>query len=300
MSFWKKYISRSGIGFLKLFSYIPFPVLYALSDLMYILVYYLIRYRRKVVWENLSNSFPEKAISALKAIERSYYRYLCDLTLEALKTVGMNSDELNKRMVIRNPELLNRYFEQGRSVLVTAMHYGNWEWLLHMPLHIRHHQFFVYKPLQNPWFDRYMNATRSRYGGETISMNIALRKIIEAEKANMPVMTWLAADQTPPWFHNFWTTFLNQEAQFFDGPAKIAKRFGQPIIFQQVKPLRRGYYETWFEVLVADPLQLSEREIILTYVDKVEQIIKAEPEYYLWSHRRWKHNRPEEVPLNLR
>ncbi len=300
MPVWKKYLSLSGIGFLKLFAYIPFPVLYAISHLMYYGIYYLIRYRRDVVSANLANTFPEKESSELKVIERRYYRYLCDLTLEALKTVRMDGAELNKRMVIRNPELLNRYSEQGRSVLVMAMHYGNWEWLLHMPVHIRHHHYFVYKPLQNPWFDMYMNTTRSRFGGETISMNISLRKIIEAENLKKPVLTWLAADQTPPWFHPFWTTFLNQEAQFFDGPAKIAKRFNQPVIFQHVNRNRRGIYETWFEVLVDDPQNHSEEEITLAYVDKIERVIKSDPYYYLWSHRRWKHKRPSTISIHCR
>lgn len=296
----KKYVSLSGIGFLKLIAYIPFPVLYGISHLMYYCVYYLIRYRRDVVSANLATSFPDKDNSELKDIERRYYRYLCDLTLETLKTGRMDGTELNKRMAIRNPALLNRYFEQGRSVLIMAMHYGNWEWLLHMPLHIRHHQYFVYKPLQNPWFDRYLNTIRTRFGGETISMNIALRKIIEAENREKPVMTWLAADQTPPWFHPFWTTFLNQETQFFDGPAKIAKRFNQPVIFQNLNRTRRGFYETWFEVLIDDPQNHSEEEIILTYVDKIERIIKSEPGYYLWSHRRWKHRRPAAIPIHQR
>lgn len=289
-----------GILLLKLFSYIPFPALYAVSDLMYYLIYNLIRYRRQVVAVNLSKSFPEKRSAELNEIERRYYRYLCDLTLEILKTPNMDANELNSRMIIRNPELLNHYFEQGRSVLVTAMHYGNWEWLLHMPLHIGHHQYFVYKPLQNPWFDQHMNAVRCRFGGKTISMNIALRKIIEADKSKKPVMTWLAADQTPPWFHPFWTTFLNQEAQFFDGPAKIARRFDQPIVFQQVRRLKRGYYETWFEVLFENPSEHAEEEIILAYVDRVERIIQDDPVYYLWSHRRWKHLRPEGTDLHSR
>jgi Kdo2-lipid IVA lauroyltransferase/acyltransferase len=296
---WNKYKSLAGINFLKLVSILPWWLLYLLSDFLFLLVYHIIRYRRNVVASNLIKSFPDKKPEELRIIGRRFYRHLCDLTLEALKTARMGGDELSSRMKILNPGLVNQYFEAGRSVTVMAVHYGNWEWLLHMPLHLRHHQYFVYKPLQNEWFDRYLNGLRSRFGGETISMSIALRKIIEADRDQIPVMTWLAADQTPPWFHNFWTIFLHQEAQFFDGPAKIARRFNQPVLFQQIRKVRRGFYETWFEVLVEDPGSKSEEEIVLAYVERVERLIREEPAWYIWSHRRWKHSRPSQVPLRL-
>lgn len=294
MKFW----SQTGIFLLKLISRIPLSVLYGISDLLYFVIYHVVKYRRKVVRVNLLKSFPEKTDIEIKSIERKYYRYLCDLTVEVFKTRHLSSTELQKRMVIKNPEVINRFYEEGRSVIVMASHFGNWEWLLHMPLAIRHHQFFVYKPLQNERFDKYMNGIRSKFGGETISMSLALRKIIEADKKKIPVMTWLAADQTPPWFHHFWTIFLNQEAQFFDGPAKIAQRFDHPVIFQWTKRIKRGYYETWFEVLFDEPAQVPEEKIILAYVERVEQVIKTEPEFYLWSHRRWKNARPPEAVLH--
>jgi len=289
---WNKYCSLAGIAVLKIVSGLPFRLLYLVSDAMFVWIYYVFRYRRKVVRANLKNSFPDKSLGELGKIEYNYYRYLSDLIIEALKTGNMSKEEISRRMVIRNPEMVNQFYEQGKSVLILAMHYGNWEWLINMPLFIKHHHYFVYKPLRNEWFDRYLNGLRSRFGGETISMSITLRKIIEADKQNIPVVTWLAADQTPPWFHPFWTIFLNQETQFFDGPAKIAKRFNQPVLFQHVTRIRRGYYETWFEVLAEDPSEFTETEIILAYVKKVEAVIAQEPAYYLWSHRRWKHRRP--------
>jgi Kdo2-lipid IVA lauroyltransferase/acyltransferase len=219
-------------------------------------------------------------------------------TVETLKVGNMPEAGLASRMTFKNCELLNSYYDQGKSVVVMAMHYGNWEWLLHMPLFIKHHQYFVYKPMQNEWFGRYLNEMRSRFGGETVSMNIALRKIIEAENKGIPVMTWLAADQTPPWNHPFWTIFLNQETQFFEGPAKIARRFSQPVILQIIRRTGRGYYEANFEVLFENPQEVSEETIILTYVRKIESIVNAEPYPYLWSHRRWKHTRPPGTPLH--
>lgn len=293
----KKFLNLVLIFKLKQLSRLPFPVMYVISDMMFFLVYYVFGYRRNVVATNLKKSFPEKSVAALKSIERKYYTHLCDMALETLKSGRMSKEDLQQRMAIRNPELLNRYFEQGRSVTVMAIHYGNWEWLLHMPLHIRHHQFFVYKPLHNPWFDRYLNDIRARFGGETVSMNLALRRIMEADQRKKPVMTWLAADQTPPWFHTFWTLFLNQDTQFFDGPAKIARRFNQPVFIQYTRKIKRGYYETWFELLTDDPQSSSEEEIILSYVQRTEQMIRHDPAWYIWSHRRWKNTRPEDCPL---
>ncbi len=294
---WNKYFNLAGIAVLKMVSGLPFRLLYLLSDVMFVLIYYIFRYRRKVVQTNLKNSFPGKSWGELGKIEYNYYRYLCDLTIEALKSWNMGREEISARMVIRNPEMVNQYYERGKSVLVLAMHYGNWEWMISMPLAIKHRHYFVYKPLQNEWFDRYLNRIRGRFGGETISMSIALRKIIEADKQNIPVLTWLAADQAPPWFHPFWTIFLHQESQFFDGPAKIAKRFNHPVLFQHTTRIKRGYYETWFEVLAEDPSEFTEAEIILAYVKKVEAAIAQEPAWYLWSHRRWKHKRPGHVPV---
>ena len=274
-----------------------FRLMYGLSDFLFFWVYYIFKYRRKVVSMNLKMSFPEMTGSQLKYTERKYYSHLCDISLEAFKTARMSAEELRKRMVIRNPEVVNRYYEEGRSVILVAMHYASWEWLLHMPLSIRHHHFFVYKPLHNEGMDHYLNSIRSRFGGETVPMNIALRKIMEAEKNHRPVITWLAADQTPPWFNSFWTLFLNQETSFFDGPAKLAQRFNHPVIFQGVRKTGRGYYETWFEVLAEEPRSLTEEEIVLRYVARMEEIIREEPEWYVWSHRRWKHKRPAEAPL---
>lgn len=295
-----KIITNTGIFFLKGISYLPFGLLYLLSDAMFVVVYHLVRYRRNVVEKNLRNSFPERDETWIALTTRDYFRYMCDIFVETLKTRTMTADQLSKRMVIVNPEVLNRFYDEGRSVTVMAVHYGNWEWLAHMPLHIRHRQLFVYKPMSNEPFDQFMNGIRSRFGGETTAMNILLRKLIRASQSGERVMTWLAADQTPPWYHSFWTRFLNQETQFFRGPAQLAKRFGQPVVLQTIHRKARGYYETKFEVLFEHPERVDEETIILTYVAHIEAHILKDPVCYLWSHRRWKHRRPDEHPLHAR
>jgi KDO2-lipid IV(A) lauroyltransferase len=286
-----------GIYLIKGVSKIPLSFLYLFSDGLYLLVYYVFRYRRKVVRENLLNSFPGKSTKELLLTEKRYYRILCDLVVETIKTPAFSSGEMSRRMIFRNPEILNSWFEKGRSIIVLSMHQGNWEWLLHMPLFMKHHPLFVYKPLQDKYLDQYLNSVREKFGGETISMSLALRKLIEAEKSGIPVLTWLAADQTPPWNHPYWTMFMHQKTQFFNGPAKLARRFDQPVFFQQVKRIGRGYYETWFKLLFENPQEVPEETITKAYVHEAEQIIKDTPEDYLWSHRRWKNKKhaPEQI-----
>lgn len=279
----------AAIGAMKLFSRLPMAVLYLISDILFRMVYTVAGYRRSVTRRNLERSFPEKTPGEREQIARNYYRYLCDIMAESMKTGAMTGEQLSERMVFRNPEVVNRFYEEGKSVIIMAMHYGNWEWLLHMPLLLRHHCYFVYKPLSNPIFDRYLNRLRARFGGETVSMSLVLRKLLEAERRGERVLTWLAADQAPPWNHPFWTTFLNQETIFFNGPAKLARRFGHPVLFQRVRRISRGRYETWFEVLFEDPREVPEETIIKNYIAKAEEVIREDPCCYLWSHKRWKY-----------
>jgi len=292
-----KIATYTGIVFLKLLSRLPLFVLYLISDVMYPVVYYLVGYRRKVVSINLKNAFPEKTTAELEKIEKEFYHNLCDIVVETIKTRAMPAREISRRMVFLNPELINSHLDRGESVIVVAMHYGNWEWLLHMPLFVKLHPLFVCKPMQNALFDQFMNHVRERFGGETVPMSIALRKLIEAGKQNLPVLTWLAADQAPPWNHPFWIDFMNQQTNFFNGPAKLARRFNQPVYFQQIRRIKRGYYETWFEPLVENPLQLSEETITTVYVRKTESVIRNEPGSYIWSHRRWKYKKPGDPPV---
>jgi KDO2-lipid IV(A) lauroyltransferase len=292
-----KIFTYTGIGIIKLVSLLPLPVLQLISDMMYPFVYYVIRYRRKVVAENLSKSFPEKDSAEIQKTEKEYYRYLCDLIVETIKTRSISLNDISRRMAIRNPDLVNSFFREGKSVIVMTLHYGNWEWLIHIAHYLEQHSYIVYKPLQNQIFDRYLNSVRERFGGETISMSLALRKLIEADKNRLPVLTWLAADQAPPWNYPFWTNFLNRETMFFNGPAKLAQYFNQPVIFQQIRRIRRGYYETWFEVLTANPCEMHEKDIITAYVKKAESVIRKDPAYYLWSHRRWKYKKSSGVPF---
>ncbi len=295
----KKYFSNTGIYFLKLIAHLPFPVIYLISDIMFILIYYIFRYRKSVVQTNLKNSFPGKTEKEIKNITRKFYKHLSDITLETIKTSKVSEQAIKKRIVIRNPEVINRFFENGQSVIGLTMHYNNWEWTCYMPFKLKHKLLAVYKPLHNTGFDNFMNENRSRFGAETVSHLRLLRRIIKAKQNNEPVYIGLAGDQTPPEFHKLWMMFMNQETLFYPGPAALARRFGFPVIFQKTIKIKRGYYEISYEVLVENPEEYTDNEIMKIYIGKMEEIINRQPEFYLWSHRRWKHKRPADIPLTV-
>ena len=286
-----------GIFFLKVTAKFPFWFIYLLSDVFYWSVYFIIGYRKTVVFNNLKNAFPEKTDTEIKTISKKYFRHFCDLTLETIKMRGMKPADFEERMKVTNAGLVNSYFEQGKSVMVLTMHYNNWEWGVYLSVHLKHKSMAVYKPLQNVKIDWFMNKTRTKFGTELVKNDQIFRRVLQAEKQNEMVFIWLAGDQTPPVFHKFWYRFLNQDALFYPGPAVISKRFNQPVFFQKIEKTGRGKYETTFELLFENPAKFSETEIIKTYIRRMEEVIREKPEFYLWSHRRWKHKRPANLPL---
>jgi KDO2-lipid IV(A) lauroyltransferase len=286
-----------GIFILKLVAKLPFSFIHFLSGVFYPVVYYFIGYRKDVVVRNLHNSFPEKNKKEIKIITRKFFRHFSDLTLETIKMREMDEKDFRERMVIRNPEVINRFFDEGRSVVLLTMHYNNWEWSNCLPLVLRHTVLGVYKPLHNTLFDVFMNKTREKQGAEMVANAHVLRRLLKAGQNNELVLSWLAGDQTPPEFHKFWMRFLNQDAMFYPGPASLSRRFNHPVFFQTIEKVSRGHYQTSFELLFENPKEVDEVEIIKKYIAKMEEIIREKPEYYLWSHKRWKHKRPEGMPL---
>lgn len=266
--------------------------------MFYLVVFYIIRYRRKVVIHNLQKSFPKKDQNEIQKISKKFFRHFSDLSLEAIKMHGMNESDANKRMIVKNADIVNRYYNQGKSVVVISLHYNNWELGNIIGRHQKHEVLAIYKPLANLQFNKYMNEGREKFGVTAIKNSLTLRTVIDKKGKNEPVFIWLAADQTPPKFHKFWMEFLNQDTLFYLGPASIAKRFNYPVFFQTIRKIKRGHYETCYELLFENPAEVSEVEIMRTFVEKMEALIKEAPEYYLWSHRRWKHTRPANITLH--
>ncbi|MGN6181253.1 MAG: lysophospholipid acyltransferase family protein [Mucilaginibacter sp.] len=283
-----KGLSRLGIGFLYLLSLLPFWMLYLISDLLFVIVYHLVGYRRKVVQENLRNSFPEKNEQERRDIEKKYYQYLCDLMVETIKMITISQKEVAKRVTSDNIEVLQSYFKQGKSVIGALGHYCNWEMAnLGLSSYFNTTLLVVYKPLSNKIFDDFFIKMRSRFGSILVAMKNTARTLVKYK--NEQTFSLLVADQTPVKHEAvYFTGFLHQQTAFFLGIEKLAKLTDQVVVFCDVKRLKRGYYEYNLIPITETPKQTAEYEITNAYIKCLEEMIRREPQYWLWSHRRWK------------
>jgi KDO2-lipid IV(A) lauroyltransferase len=271
---------------------LPLPVLYLFSDFFYLFIYYLPGYRRQIVRNNLKNSFPEKNEKEILIIEKKFYHHLCDLFVETLKLTHMSNKQLMKRIQLTNPELLEKLSDEDRDVVAILAHYGNWEWQACNPLYSKMNNVSIYKPLQNKYFDHFMILLRSKYGMKFSPMSNIAREVINNRNKNVRTAYAFISDQTPPIGDiNFWTNFLNQETPVYLGAEKIATKYDMAVVTFFVQKIKRGYYSYSAELLFDHAVGLPEHVITETHVKKLEKIIQEKPEYWIWSHRRWKHKR---------
>ncbi|MCS6794344.1 MAG: lysophospholipid acyltransferase family protein [Raineya sp.] len=276
--------------FFHLLAKLPLRFLYVLGDFFYFLAYYIIGYRREVVWQNLRNSFPEKSEKELKTIQKQFYRGLIEVFVETLKVLAISPQELERRVQIRDLEKLTQRLAEGKTVLVYVAHLFNWEWLsLICNLKQTYPLYFVYQPLSNPFFDKLMLEIRTRFGAKPLKMQNVLKDVLQNHTESRIVA--FLADQSPAGTEkDHWTTFLNQDTAFFAGVEKIATKLGLPVLFGGVRKLQRGYYELYFEEIY-HPQQQPNSAITETYVRLLEKQIQETPPNWLWSHKRWKKKR---------
>ncbi len=288
------------IPFIYLISFLPFWILYRLSDLTFFFLYYLFRYRRNVVRQNIQNSFPEKTPGEINKIVKGFYHHLCDLIVESVKTFTISKEQVVKRCRI-HPEsltLLDQLYADKKSLILVMGHYGNWEWGgLSFSANVKHQLFFIYKPLSNTYFDRLILKMRSRFGARLVTMNNVFKEMVN--NRHIISATAFIADQAPPPESAHWTTFLNQETPVFAGTEKIARKLNYPVVFINIKKIRRGYYELFAELLIDEPKATSEGEVSDIHTKRLELEIVEHPEFWLWSHRRWKHKKSVARDNNL-
>jgi len=271
---------------------LPMRILYVFSDFLYLVLYYLLKYRRKVVAENLKNAFPEKSTEELKTIGKKFYRHLADLMIEILKLTHMSKTQSLRHMTITNIDLLDRLYAEGRDVAAVIGHYNNWEWLKSLIFHTRHQTVSIYKPLQDKRFDNFLLDLRKREGMILTPMSLIVREILEARKANRRSIYSFITDQTPPKGDiKYWTKFMNQDTPVYLGVEKIASKYDMAVVLFNVQKIRRGYYQYTVELLFEHTSGLPEHVITEKHVRRLEEIISEKPEYWIWSHRRWKHKR---------
>jgi KDO2-lipid IV(A) lauroyltransferase len=285
----KRVPSYIGLFCIYALSLLPLQVLYIFATCLYWMLYYIFGYRRAVVSTNLRNSFPEKSDAEINLIEKRYYKYLAALIFEIIKMSTISKAELQRRFTFKNMEQLNQYAENGISVLACSAHYGNWEWgTLSIGLSYKGESYPIYKPLSNKAFDQWFNHIRTRFGNKLIAMRQTYRAITETR--NTPTLFLFGNDQAPPKEESHqWMTFLNQQTSVQQGMEKIAIKTNRPVFYLKVTVLEKGYYQVECLPLCLDPAASTQQEITALHTSLLETIIREKPEYWLWSHRRWKH-----------
>lgn len=275
--------------FLRLLSKLPLGVLYAFADGLFFLSYYVIRYRRTLVKKNLRNSFPEKSAEEISRIGRTYYKNLCDYAVETLKLLTIQKEELTERVVFKNNSIIENYRSESQSVILLASHQFNWEWLLaagnlNLPVPVD----FVYQPIETKLTENFLLACRTRFGAYPIKRNELAREIIKRRKLLRAIA--IVADQYPGRKRNKRqvTNFLSQETAFFYGTNQLAALTQYPVLFAEIRKVKRGFYEVMFVKLAEPPYPKDNEEIIDRYAKAAEKLIREYPAGWLWSHNRWK------------
>lgn len=276
-------------------AWMPFWLLYRVSDISAFLLQYVFRYRRSVIAKNLSLSFPEMSDQRRRQITRQYYRHLSDLIFETIKCLTLSPEAISKRCDIQDMHILNEYHEKKRGVVAVLGHYNNWEWAaLSSALSVKQPMVVIYKPLKNEYLNRLINQTRGRFGVTMIAIKETLRFYVR-EKENHFVNCFVS-DQSPSngnMMH--WLWFLNQLTPVSLGAEKMARRFNHAMIFVRLVKVKRGYYTVRMEKIEDQPNHLPEGVLTEKHSKLLEQQIQENPAFWIWSHKRWKRTVPESI-----
>lgn len=278
--------------FMKLLAVLPFSVLYFLSDCVYYLIYYLVRYRRAIVRKNLTESFPEKSEQEIILIEKKFYKFFTDNIFESFKMATISRTEMSCRMKFKNIDAVNSVLNEGKSISLYLGHYGNWEWISSMPLHLKEGVVAaqIYHELHNDDMNRLILNNRGRMGAVNVEMRKTARYINELSIQNRVSIIGFIADQSPKKQDSrYFIPFLNHNVPVLTGTEKITKHYGFEALFIKVRRVKRGYYEAEFVKMHDNPKSLPDFELTSIYFSMLEDMIKAAPELYLWTHNRFKH-----------
>ena len=274
---------------------LPLKILYILSDILFFPMFYIVRYRRKLVYQNMKDSFPEKSEKEIRRMEKAFYHHFCDYIVETIKLLHISDKETRKRVKFHNTEALQEIVDNGGSCLMLLGHYGNWEFVPSVTLWMRKGSVIfaqIYRPLKNKWFDRFFLKLRGRYHSECIAKQDTLRSILRYKSSGKPSNTGFIADQTPsPSNIHHSENFLNHDTPVFTGVEKIAHKVGFSVFYFDVEKIKRGYYSVTIREISKNPKETEEFEITNKYMEMMETTILRAPEYWLWTHNRWKHKR---------
>lgn len=283
---------------LWLISRLPFSILYAISDVVYVLLYRIIGYRKKVVRGNLELVFPEKSEKERLGIEKKFYRHLCDIFLEMVKTLGITNEQMKKRYAFTNVEVFQKLENEGKHIMIMMPHYASWEWVFSLNSMVRSKAYAIYQPIENKYFDKLVRDIRSKYG-TTLIKTYETRKIIaDAKKGDELITVGIISDQSPMVQRaRHWTKFMGITVPVHVGGEEICKDNDFVPVYLKVRKKGRGFYESTFIVLDENPTEVEDYKITEAFLEHVEESIREAPEYYFWTHKRWKHK--DKVPQHF-
>ena len=269
-------------------SYLPKYFLYFFSNLLYVFLGRVLKYRKKIIHKNLKNSFPEKSENEIFEIRNNFYKHFCDLIVESFSGFSISRKSIEQKITIKNQDILNEFAEKGQNIILIGGHYNNWEMTAQrMPLVFKHDLFAIYKPIKNKFYDRKMKSSREKFGLNMISMKET--KAYFTNETDTPRAIIFGSDQSPSNSKKaYWTKFLNQDSAFLYGAEKYAKSFNWPVIYVSINKIKRGDYLVEYQLITQKPKEESYGEIIKKFAFLLESDIKNQPEYWLWTHNRWK------------
>lgn len=271
-------------------SILPFRLLYALSDFLYILMYYVFRYRKQTVIDNLRLVFPEKSDHEIKIITKKFFHHFCDMILESIKSMNISLESMKARYTFKNLDIIKEFEKQNKSIVLMCAHYGSWEWIFILQTYTTHRGYGIYKRLQNKYFDRLIKSIRARYNSYLITTKETFSVLEDAKKNGILSMNGFASDQSPKKHKaHHWNEFMGIKVPVYTGAEMLAKKLDMPVVFFAVERKKRGYYEATFQTLAEKPADFKDYEITDKFLKLVEAQIHEAPEYYLWTHKRWKH-----------
>ena len=276
--------------FIYLIASIPFNILYVFSDFLRLIIYNLLGYRKKIVRSNLRKAFPHKSEDDLKWIEKRFYKHFCDITLEAFKSLTISSEEMQKRMVFKNLDVLTQFEKGNRSVIIMCGHYASWEWMLSIGYHTVSQGYGIYTPIMNKYLNKLIIKIRKKHRGNLISRYSAIQQIKNLHDEGNIAVYGFVSDQSPrPKPKSYWRPFLGVKVPVFVGAEMVAREHDFGVVYAKINRVNRGYYEASFELISDQPKKTKLNRITDTFTEWLEQDINSDPTQYLWTHKRFKH-----------
>ena len=276
--------------FIYLIASVPFNVLYIFSDFLRLIIYNLLGYRKKIVRSNLRKAFPHKSEDDLKWIEKRFYKHFCDITLEAFKSLSISSEEMQKRMVFKNLDVLTQFEKGNRSVIIMCGHYASWEWMLSIGYHTVSQGYGIYTPIMNKYLNKLIIKIRKKHRGNLISRYSAIQQIKNLHDEGNIAVYGFVSDQSPrPKPKSYWRPFLGVKVPVFVGAEMVARELDFGVVYAKINRVKRGYYEASFELISDQPKKTKLNRITDTFTEWLEQDIYSDPTQYLWTHKRFKH-----------